>query len=202
MLHRHSLRAPSRGFTLTELLVTVVILGIVVSYAAPTFTRMIATNRIAMQTNEFSAALKQARAEAIRRGHAVALRAADSADVGDFAVAGWTLLTDEDADGVAASPATDRDGTVIREMGGAGSTVVVARVDRSGANPGPYTYALTELDDDDKRVLIFNARGGNGSDTDAYFRVCDSASPAVNGRILRVSVIGTVTLAETEVPCT
>jgi type IV fimbrial biogenesis protein FimT len=192
-LHRHHRNKAPQGFSLVELLVAVAILSIIAGYAAPAVTRMLATNRIAMQTNEFSASLKQARAEAVRRAQPITLRASNSPDLGDFARSGWTVITDQNADGAPAIPVTDADGTTIREAGGPGNSVAIVRVDRSGS-AGAFSYAATALDDDEKRAVIFNARGAHAAGADAFFRICDTGSTGVSGRVLRVSVVGSVTL--------
>lgn len=198
-LHRrHPLPVPTRGFTLVELLVGIAILAVIAGMAAPSAVRMMATNRIAMQTNEFTAGLKLARAEAIRRGHAVTLRSASTAVPGDFARDGWSVITDQNGDGAPESPSTTADGTVVREAEAAGNAVAITRVDRAGG--GPFTYAATSLDADLRSVVVFSSRGGHAGNADAFFRVCD-ANIAVPGRIVRVSVVGNISLAETNADC-
>ena len=58
----------SRGFTLIELMVTLTVMAILLSIAAPSFTSLMAANRMSTQTNEFIGALNLARSEAVRRG--------------------------------------------------------------------------------------------------------------------------------------
>ncbi|HFQ91317.1 MAG TPA: prepilin-type N-terminal cleavage/methylation domain-containing protein, partial [Chromatiales bacterium] len=52
------------GFTLVELLMTLIIVSIVVSLGAPALTDMIRSNRLTTQTNELVTALNLARSEA------------------------------------------------------------------------------------------------------------------------------------------
>lgn len=55
-----------RGFSLLELVVTVLVLGVVAAMAAPSFTRMMLRNRLNAAANELVAGLQTARMEAIR----------------------------------------------------------------------------------------------------------------------------------------
>ncbi len=56
-----------RGFTLVELMITLAIAAIVLTFAVPSFTAIIKNNRIITQANEMVTALNLARSEAIKR---------------------------------------------------------------------------------------------------------------------------------------
>ncbi|MDV3514569.1 GspH/FimT family pseudopilin [Stenotrophomonas sp. C1657] len=79
--------ATSSGFTLLELMVTVAVLAILVTVALPSFSAMIAGNRITAAGNDLMAGLQFARHEAIRRNDAVQVCA--SADGQACSDAGW-----------------------------------------------------------------------------------------------------------------
>jgi type IV fimbrial biogenesis protein FimT len=184
-----------RGMTLIELMVTLTVLAVLLGVAVPSFTRTMATNRMATQTNEFMLGLKQARAEAIRRGVAIAVQADEDLTPANFAT-GWTIFTNASGDGVLATTPTDAEGTKIRVSGRLAGNTAIYRVNRVGANaPFSYTSSIAA----DRRYVVFNSRGGS-SNGPAFFRVCDSGTN-VNGRIVQVSTVGNVTLDATDVAC-
>lgn len=187
-----------KGLTLVELMVSLAVLAIIVGLAAPSFTRMVASNRISSMTNEFNGTLKLARSEAIRRGHAVSLRSLSSSEPGNYAIAGWQVFTDRDPDGVPANPVTEGDGTVIRSTQSTGRPTEIVRVDRAAGEPGA-SYSISSSAD--RSFVSFTSRGALLTGSDAYFRICDSANREIEGRVVRVSAVGNVSLAETRASC-
>ncbi len=87
----------SSGFTLIELMVTLSVMAILATLAAPSFTSLIQNSRTTTQTNELVAALNLARSEAVKRGVDVQVTPED----GSF-VNGWCvhLMPDCDEDRV------------------------------------------------------------------------------------------------------
>lgn len=59
--------AGPRGFTLVELLVSIVVVVILATMAVPSFNDLIVRNRLAADTNEIVAGINYARSEAIKR---------------------------------------------------------------------------------------------------------------------------------------
>lgn len=87
------------GFSLVELMITLVVLGVVVGIAAPSFSGLINSNRLTAASNEVVAALQVARMEAVRRNTSVVL--CPSADGASCAGAAWRsfiVFADEDGD--------------------------------------------------------------------------------------------------------
>lgn len=95
----------SKGFSIIELMVTVAVVAILLSIAAPSFQTMIDNNRRASHVNEFVADLTYARSESLKRGNNVGLcRASDfNADTptcgsGSGWESGWIVFNDADND--------------------------------------------------------------------------------------------------------
>ncbi len=57
-----------RGFTIIELMIAIMVLGIFASIAAPSFAEILKQNRLAAQTNSIVASLNYARGETINQG--------------------------------------------------------------------------------------------------------------------------------------
>ncbi len=89
----------ARGFTLTELVIALVILGILVAMAVPAYTEFVRNSRRAGVLNEFVAALNLARSEAVKRGVPVAVcRTADGVGCGGSWTRGWLVFVNLDDD--------------------------------------------------------------------------------------------------------
>lgn len=86
------------GFTLVELMITILLAAIVLTLGIPSFNQTIRTNRVATQVNELVTALNLARSEAIHRGLGVTVCAsADQATCSgskDWRT-GWIVITDD-----------------------------------------------------------------------------------------------------------
>ncbi len=82
----------NNGFTLIELMITLVVVIILVAIAAPSFNSMIRENRLTTQANNLLGSLQLAKSEAIRRGVQVTIiRQSNTAGVWHE---GWQVFTD------------------------------------------------------------------------------------------------------------
>lgn len=182
---------PARGFTLVELMISLAVLGVLLMIAVPSFSQLLAANRLTTQTGELITSLNLARGEAVRRAQAVTFSASDIDNLGK----GWTVFPDANSDGSAASSTSDTDGKPLREIGAFRGSNTFKRVTYTA----PSTYA--DSTDSARGTLIFTSRGALTVTTDAYFRLCDPANPALKGRVVRVNVVGKVSIQNVAASC-
>ena len=96
-----------RGFTLVELLVTVIVAAILMSLAVPSFTNLIRRNQITTYANEFGTAVNLARSEAVKRGTTVSITSANGTDW----TQGWTVNVVSSGELLRTAPALTGDNT-------------------------------------------------------------------------------------------
>ncbi len=155
-----------KGFTLLELMVTVVIAGILASMAVPSFTQAIKNNRMSTQINELLATFNYARSEAIKRSSNVIVcksnnTTATPPSCGGNWQDGWVVFVNIDA-----NTTIDTGDTVLRvHKPSAGDTDIdfsgVVNYASSGLDSGG-ARTLTLCDsrsDGDKRGIVFSATG-------------------------------------------
>ncbi|MBB1088048.1 GspH/FimT family pseudopilin [Lysobacter sp. SG-8] len=94
-------RAQVAGFTLVELMITVVVLGVLLALGIPSFRYVSNSARLSTPANELVASLQLARAEAIRRNARTALCSSSdgAACAGAGAWQGWIVFVDADRNG-------------------------------------------------------------------------------------------------------
>ena len=93
----------AHGITIIELMVSLAVVAILSSIAAPSFTSLIQDNRLVTQLNELQASLSFARSEAIKRNNTVSTcRSHDRKSCegkGDWKN-GWLVFVDSDVDSI------------------------------------------------------------------------------------------------------
>ena len=173
-----------RGFTLTELVLTLAIAGILAALAAPAFTDFIADNRLITQTNDFIADLNLARTESVKRNRRVTVCKSDNPLAADPTcnVAndsnwsnGWVVFVDENSNGQRTT-----NETIIKRTGPLDGTMLL--------------YPRT-IDTTITLYVSYIPRGVTqvvgGGTQNGIFRLCDNRGIA-NGRAITVSQTGRV----------
>jgi type IV fimbrial biogenesis protein FimT len=84
-------RKSENGFTLIEMMATVVIAGILTTIAAPNIHTMTMNNRMTTHVNEFVTTMALARSEAIKRGVNIDIVAINSSDTTNEWGDGWRI---------------------------------------------------------------------------------------------------------------
>jgi len=97
--------AQQKGFTLIELMIGLVIAGILMVLAVPSFRDYMDNNRAVTISNSFIAAIHLARSEAIKRGNEVSICSASDDTFSTCGAAGqwqngWIVFDDSNNDGI------------------------------------------------------------------------------------------------------
>lgn len=87
MMHAFRSKSSAAGFSLIELMITLVVLAIVISLAAPAFQEFVSNQRVKTDTQDLFSALLYARSEAIKRNASVAVVPGPA----DSWTAGWAV---------------------------------------------------------------------------------------------------------------
>lgn len=166
------------GFTIIELMMTVMIAAIVLTLGVPSFMESIRSNRLASQTNILLSSLNYARSEAVKLGNSnVSLcRSTDSATCsnGSNWEDGWIIFRDVNGNG--SLDGTDAllrvqeplgGGNTLRPSGFGGATFVVYS-NRGNTTQGTFTLCDSR-GDEQARAIVINVSGQarSASDDDA-----------------------------------
>jgi len=90
------------GFTLVELLITIVVVSILLATGVPAFQSFIKNNRVTAQANDLISALQLARSEALKRGTSTVVCASKDQKIcagKDDWADGWIVFSDLNRDG-------------------------------------------------------------------------------------------------------
>lgn len=172
------------GFTLLELIITIIVLSIVASFAVPSFRETIMNNRLTAQINEASSLISYARSEAskLQSGVVTVCSSTDSASCSGNAAweTGWIVFRDIDGD----RTVDTADGDELLKVG--------------AALTGGNTFRIVDLTSDGGGYVQFASNGfpilsatGNAAGS---FVICDDRG-ASEARAISVNISGQTRLA-------
>ena len=154
------------GFTLVELIVTLAIIALSMTFAVPGFQGMFARNRVVSQVNDLVLATNLARSEALRRGAIVSILAEDATDTDNEFGLGYCVYVGAAVYGT--DSCADTGGEVLRNFPALAADAT-----------------LNSVENDD--VISFNGLGGV---TDEVVKNIDLCYPGQDGRRIYISLIG------------
>ena len=180
-----------RGFTLIELVMSIAIVGILLTVGIPSFIALITNNRIVTQTNDFVSDLAHARAEAVRRNTRVTICRSNTGTSSTPSCVpasgwadGWIVFTDPSGFGTLAAGET-----VLRVRGAMPTGMTLA--DGGFTNGGDFLQFLPS-------GLVSGVSGGSSTATAGTFILCRSG---YTGRTINFNSIGRVNITPTAAIC-
>jgi type IV fimbrial biogenesis protein FimT len=160
------MRTSTQGFTLIELIITVVIVSILAAVVVPGFTNIVRANRQVTNTNDLVAALHFTRSEAIRRGDRVTLCQSDDAASCTNAnkwEEGWIVFNDANDNDIFDADTE----TLIRVHEGVGDTQTTVRADSAAIrnNVSFLATGFPERTDGTAQAGVFRICDDDGLDS-------------------------------------
>lgn len=184
-------RSKHGGFTLLELLVVVVILGILGMLAVPSYRDLMLNNRLVTATNDLLADLALARSESSRSGKRVTLCISangTSCDSGSTWQSGRIIFVDESTSGTIG--VVDSGETVIRVTPADAQSRVTITAAGFTNSSGTAT----------SNYIQYRPTGALNSTTAGTFTLCDDRTGSF-GRTIDVSTTGRASLKSSTTSC-
>ncbi len=159
-----------RGFTLTELVITLAVGSILLNLAVPSFSVMVQNNQMTTQLNEFVSTLHIARSEAVKRNRTVIVCATDDPQADPLACtpganweSGWLVFADVDGDDALAANAGEcaaGQDCLVAVYAGVGPTSTLRG---DGALSGAIAYLPHGASDDSGTFTLCDPRGAESA---------------------------------------
>jgi len=178
------------GFTLIELMVVIVITGVLMSIALPSFSDLFISNRTTTQANDFITAIATARSEAVRRGVPICLKRTSSTSK-DWST-GWEIFVDGTS---SRTFANDANRCSSKAKDSSNNDLILQT---HGALTGNNTLKSTGTNFDTS--IRFNVLGIPVNNTDTgisdTFSLCRGDSGSTKSKSIAVSISGLVTVSD------
>ncbi len=176
-----------RGFTIIELMITILIVSILLAVGVPSMQTMIMDNRLTTAANNFLTELNLARSEAVKRGARVVVCRTNApnatppvcgAGTANTWSDGWVTFVDDNQDGN-----YDAGEVLVRISEGVEGNLAL------------MADATAET------ALLFNADGSFGNGANAVLALCDDRG-AAEGRDITIGLTGRPNISRPAADCT
>ena len=163
-----------KGFTVVELLITIVVVSILLATAVPSILQMVKNNRVTMQANKLVTSVQLGRNEAVKRGTRTTVCAAnttldDCAGSSNWAN-GWIVFSNLDNDSTAdtgTGACLETEDCIMRTSEGinnstlTGSDNAIHFLPTGLTDNGPVTFTLTanDCEKEQERSIIVTLQG-------------------------------------------
>jgi len=141
----------ARGFTLIELVITILVVAILMTIAIPSFQGTVRQNRFSTNANELITALNLARSEAIKRGQSVTV----TPNLGGW-TNGWVVATTAPVTTIRSFPALPTNFTFA---GGAVSYTYLPSGFKGNTDVDTYSLCNSSVTDETGRQIRVSATG-------------------------------------------
>lgn len=182
-------RRNDAGFTMVEMVVTLLVASILAAIAAPSFNRIVMNSRLAAQTNDLVSAIQFARSEAIKRnaGLRFCRAATRTANTCTTAAGNWEHW-------------------IVRTVAGAGAGTIIRRglIDTHGGTlsvTSTFTNNIITFGSDGLARSGGNLINAGLNDNNVGFRVCSTSQSSRNVRELVLGASSRITINTVDGSC-
>lgn len=177
----------TQGFTLVELMITLVVAAILLSLAVPSFQTIIRNSRTATNANKLIATLHLAKSEAIKRGLQVTVRRKSTTS--NVWEEGWDVFSDINGNGAF----NDNGDTNLCEAG------EDCLIKTTSALTNNFTLRTTNYTD--WMAYLANGMTTSSGLTNDTFRLCDDLADTTTSKAITVNKTGRVRSETTTASC-
>ena len=156
----------NRGFTLVELLVTLVVVSILLSVGVPSFSSMITNNAVNADRDTLFNSLIYARTEAIKRGETISICKSSNLTTCDASVEwgdGWIVFEDTNGNGALSGETILRVQEALKRnisvSFDGGNFVTFDGLGKASATSGTFSFSHSSGNADYDRAVTLSATG-------------------------------------------